>query len=111
MKQFNGPRPKEEITKNLRKYGFWLDSTQYDRGSDYLDYVSGEILGQWIMMLMVCPWNGCFIAVDHNKAILGTERSNLDGTPWYDAVLEAIYLPIPEKNTDGEKAEAPEEAV
>lgn len=95
MKQFGGPRPQEEITENLKKYHFFLDRTQYDRGSDYLDYYAGEIEGQPIMLLMICPWNGCFIACDFHKNLLGSERSALDGTPWYDAVLEAIYQPLP----------------
>lgn len=111
MKQFNGPRPRNEITKNLKKYGFFLDTTRYDGGSDYLDYNLGHILGQPVMLLMVSPWNGCFIAIDFHKVILATERSDLDGTPWYDAILEAIYLPLPEKNATANKSDAPEEAV
>lgn len=110
MKQFNGPRPRAEITKNLRKHGFFLDSTLFDQGSDYLDYYAGLVKGQTIRLLMVCPWDGRFIASDFDKNILGTERSNLDGIPWYDAVLEAIYLPLPENNA-AKKSDAPEEAV
>ncbi len=94
MKMFNGPRPIKQITENMKKYGFFLDSTQYDQGSDYLDYYVGTIEGQRIMLVMVCPWDGRFIACDYDKTILGSERSNLDGIPWYDSLLEAIYEPL-----------------
>ena len=104
MKQFNGPKQKEEITENLKKYGFVLDSRQYDQGSDYLDYFHGEILGRPILLVMLCPWDGRFIVSDYDRNILGTERSNLDGTPWYDALLEAIYKPLPlDEKKEGEK--------
>lgn len=96
MKIFNGPRPIEQITENLKKYRFHLDKTHYNQGSDYLDYYAGEIEGQMIMLLMVCPWDGRFIACDFDKNLLGSERSDLDGTPWYDALLDEIYEPIPE---------------
>lgn len=96
MKIFNGPRPIEQITENMKRYGFRMDSTLYDKGSDYLDYFSGQIEGQKVLFVMICPWDGRFTVSDYNMAVIGSERSNLDGTPWYDALLEAIYEPIPE---------------
>ncbi len=102
MKQFNGPKPVAEITENLKSFGFSLDTQQYNRGSDYVDYFFGKILDQSILLIMLCPWDGRFIVSDHERNILGSESSNLDGTPWYDALLEAIYkrLPIDEKLED-----------
>jgi len=89
MKKYSGNRSRDEIKKRVLAAGGTWDQSAYDRGSDFtrITYKGREIL------LGVF---GRFIIKEGKKYITESSK-DMDGTPWYDELLELLY--IPEKTT------------
>ncbi len=95
MKTFNGTRPRVDIEKNLKAYGFEENASLYDGGSDFIDFYNGTIKGELIFLVMVDPAFGRFIVSNVKGKVIASEYSeNLDDKPWYCALLDAIYKPL-----------------
>ena len=93
MKRFKGVRPLQLIEKNLKLYGFVEDDRLYKSGSDFITFMCGNLEGKLIYCLLVDPVFGRFVVSDPKAQAIASERSeSFDGEPWYDALLDCLYI-------------------
>lgn len=91
MKRFKGNKPMKEIKAAVLKHGWPWSQAKFDQGSDYVTF--GFIGADKVPREVVYnTFNGTFIVKGDGDVGLITERSTeMDGTPWYDALLLFIY--------------------
>jgi hypothetical protein len=93
-KQFSGRRPFEVIKAACLKNGWGWDQSRYDDGSDYVTF--GFQCGSKRITVIYNSFNGRFI-VKHGKKMVTEESTEMDGTRWYDELLDFIYIPTASK--------------
>lgn len=99
MQQFARHKTQDEVRDACREAGFALDTTQYDKGSDYIKIPFAHE-GQTYDVLY-CSFNGRFMGSptginDCPVAFFGSDDGDLDSQPWYAALLAFFYIPIKE---------------
>lgn len=90
MRKFSGNKPLSIIETNCRKNGWPWNSKSYDQGGDYIVF-GFEHLGRRFEILYNTV-NGTFLT-KHGRTTITEKSIHLDGTPWYDALLDFIYEP------------------
>lgn len=95
-KKFAGKRHLEDIKKTVLQNGWPWDQRKYDDGSDWLSF--GFVHQSRRYNVVYCTFNGKFmVRRADGKGKLYTEKDgHMDGTAWYDAPLDLIYLPLQE---------------
>ena len=91
MRKFSGNKPLKVIERNVKRNGWPWDQSRFDNGSDYITF-GFEHKGHRVDVVYN-TFNGKFMANPHGSKDIITEQENLDGTPWYDALLDFIYEP------------------
>lgn len=96
MKKFTGKRKLFDIkAKVLGLNGSWFQE-KFDQGSDHITFILPKFHGRVNLQVIYNTLNGRFI-VPLGDGVDATESSTeLDGTKWYDKLLELVYI------TDGE---------
>lgn len=87
MKKYTRSLTLSELRLKCAESGFVLDTTRHDQGSDYVTIYfkhSGKKLN-----VVFNTFNGTFIVKRNGEMVTGS--SALDGTPWFDAILDFIY--------------------
>lgn len=93
-KQYSGVRPLHRIEMECYKNGWDFDRSRYDAGSDYVTFEFRH--GKKKVVVVYSSFNGKFI-VKQGKKMITESSTDMDGTPWYDALLDFIYLPLAAK--------------
>jgi len=94
MKKFSRHRTLDELKSLCAERGLKLNTDRYDHaGSDYV-LVSGLFAGEAAEVLC-STFNGRFFGAlaDGRKF---TEDDAHDGQPWFDAILDLVYVFAPE---------------
>jgi len=87
MKQFSGLRPQKEYLENLKKIGYVINKTLYNKGSDYIDAIGSKY------NILVNSFNGRFMVLDGNEVVATESSETLEGVDWYDQLLDCLYIP------------------
>jgi hypothetical protein len=102
-KTYGGTKPFKEIKAAVKKNGWPWNQKKYDAGSDWVTFgfVGPDSRRREVVF---CSFNGRFIVKGDGDIGLVTEESTeMDGTPWYDALLDFIYTPeTPRQSTEKE---------
>ena len=88
-KKFKGNRPLDEIKKAVLAKGWPWDQAKYDDGGDYLTF--GFVHEREHVLVVYNTFNGTFIGRPNNGEMFTERDTHMDGTPWYDALLDFIY--------------------
>ena len=91
MEQFAGCKNHEEIKAACYEAGFVIDTEKYDHGSDWVT-ISGVFDGE-VHRFIYSSFNGRFIGQLEDGTTYSERSSDLDGTGWYDAILDFLYIP------------------
>jgi len=92
MAQFARNKTQEEIREACREAGFPLDTSGYDRGSDYVKITFSHD-GKTFDVLY-SSFNGRFIGSSPGSdAVFSESNTELDPVPWYQALLNFLYVP------------------
>jgi len=97
MKTFTGTKPLKKIKAAVKKNHWPWDQKKFDAGSDWLTFgfIGSDSKCREVVF---CSFNGKFIVKgDDGKSLLTESSSEMDGTPWYDELLDFIYTSEPEK--------------
>lgn len=96
MKKFSGNRSRAAVRAAVLAKGWRWDDERYEAGSDWTTF-GFEHDGRTFDVVW-CSFNGRFIVDDGGKCV-SESSTNMDGVPWYDALLDFIYLPAKEPVT------------
>jgi hypothetical protein len=96
MQRFKSVKTPQEIAAEIKKRGWPIDITDYDKGGDTITFgtpivKAGKKVDFGHTVLNV--FNGEFqtFSGDADHKVIATNRSEIDGTPWYDDLLRIIY--------------------
>lgn len=89
-KTFDRNRPREEIKAACEERGWEWDQSRFDAGSDYITF--GFQSGRKKVRVIYSSFNGKFI-VKQGRDFITEASTGMDGTKWYDDLLDFIYLP------------------
>jgi hypothetical protein len=101
-KKFASNRPLGAIRSGVLRKGegaYWNDE-KFKAGGDYVSFgypLVGAKAKPYGLDVAYNTFNGTFIVRGEDakgKEVFWTERSKLDGTKWYDDLLELIYVPL-----------------
>lgn len=91
-KMYGGKRPLKEIRSAVKAKRWSWDDAAYEAGSDWVTFEFRH-QGQRLDVIY-SGFNGRFMTRSGDQNELITEESvHMDGTPWYDALLDFVYLP------------------
>ena len=93
MKKFEGNRPLADIEFHCKRKKWNYDQTKYNEGSDWVSFDFHH--AGHIYPVLLNGFNGRFM-VKLGDEIITESSKNMDGTPWYDALLDFVYLPLNE---------------
>ncbi|MFL7904707.1 hypothetical protein ACJ41P_26505 [Azospirillum argentinense] len=92
MKKFAIHRPLRELKPLCEARGIQLDTTRHDR--DFSDFVTlSGVFGNQNVQLLYSVFNGTFFGETASGERF-SETSSLDGEPWFDALLDLLYVPM-----------------
>ena len=94
MRKFARPKTHDEFMTACAKAGHSVDTSRYDSGGDWV-IVEGNFARR-SLFLIVSAYNGNFI-VDVEGKFISETSSHLDGTDWYDAILDLVYVAADEQ--------------
>ena len=89
MRKFARSKTHDEFLAACDAAGHSVDTSGYDYGDDWVR-VYGNFASLSLMVL-VATCTGKFIA-DVDDEIISETTKNLDGTDWYDAILDLVYV-------------------
>lgn len=90
MRKFARHRRLNELKQLCAERGFMLDTTKHDR--DHSDFVTlGGVIGNRHVMFLYSVFNGTFFG-ETADGVRFSETSPLDGEPWFDALLDLLYV-------------------
>lgn len=93
---FDRHRTVEELRRLSIANGWLLETAAYDKeGSDYVTLQWRWLIADrmYAIPVTINTFNGRFIAMLNGE--MYTEESNIDGTLWFDHLLDAIYVMSP----------------
>ncbi len=92
MKKFARHCTLHEIKERCAAQGIEVDTTKHDR--DFSDFISlrGIFAGMPVAMVY-SVFNGTFIG-ENCAGEKFTERSPLDGEPWFAAILDLLFVEV-----------------
>jgi len=96
MKQFKGIRKYADIVATVKKLGYPLDVSDFDKGGDTITFGT-PIVGEGKVdfghtVLNVATGCFCVYSGKEGNGLVATERSEgLEGKPWYDEILSTVY--------------------
>ena len=96
MKTFARHRTSQEIIAACKEANFTCDTTALDSGSDFIRF-KGQFGGELVRVAYnVC--NGRFYGALIDEAAdadvtFSSSDDKYDGQPWYDAILNFVYVP------------------
>ena len=90
MKTFAGNRPLEEVKRRAVELGYMLDTSDFDKGSDFIWL---RDMKTRMLQVKYNTFNGCFVVwAPVSERPIATEASvDKEGTPWYDELLTVFY--------------------
>lgn len=96
MKTFARHRTLDEITALCEERGFPIDTHAYENhASDWVRLHFAHDGQGW--EILYCPFNGRFLGRHGPANAIFTESSaKLDSEPWYQALLDFLYISKPE---------------
>ena len=89
MRKFTRPKTHYEFLAACDAAGHSVDTSGYDYGDDHVR-VYGNFAGR-SLKLSVATCTGKFIA-NVDGEIISETSNHLDGTDWYDAILDLVYV-------------------
>lgn len=90
-RKFAGNKPLAEIKAAVKANGGHWDQSRFDNGSDYVTFSMKPAQP----LIVYNTFNGTFITKDDDEAMV-TGESPYDGVPWFDAILDFLYVPVKE---------------
>lgn len=90
MKMFEGHLTHKEVVKACTDAGFFVDTQKYDGGGDWIT-IDGAFAGQNLSFIY-SSWNGKFIGRTPTGGTFSESDEKLEGTDWYDAILDFLYV-------------------
>lgn len=91
MKKFAGHKTVDQIREQCLAQGVTLDTRLYDSGSsDYIKLTSTD--GKTSAEVLYSSFNGRFFGQFTPGREFNSDDASLDGTPWFDALLEFFYI-------------------
>lgn len=93
MKTFKGIRPMDEIKRRVAEMHGEVDTTEHDAmRSDYVRISAkfGCLEGRNAQVLF-SHFNGVFFGKLDDGTAFSNRSDELDGQPWYDAILDTLY--------------------
>lgn len=103
MKKFGGNRSLAVIKKAVKQNGWKWDQQSYDQGGDWVNFQFQD------RHVTYNTFNGRFM-VQHKVAGENTGKTitetstDMEGTQWYDDLLDFIYLPAMAKKKEPKNA-------
>lgn len=95
MQKFASYKTVDQIQQACREAGFPFNRAAYDRGSDFVRF--GFAHGEQRFTVAYSSFNGKFIGICADSDAVFTESSTeLDDAPWYQALLNFVYVPMQE---------------
>lgn len=92
-RKFKGHRGVDELQRMCEERGWGFDRSRYDAGSDYVRLEFR--VGRKSMDILYSGFNGRFYVQDKGDTV--TEESvEMEGTAWYDSLLDFLYEPLEE---------------
>ncbi len=95
MKMFKGHLNHKQILAACAKAGFDVDTSRYDDGGDWI-----TIFGKFAdtdIRIIYSSWNGKFIGKSPEGAVFSEASERLEGTDWYDAIMDFLYIAADEQ--------------
>jgi len=92
MKKYAGAKTHEQIKAACYEAGFDIDTEKYDHGSDWVT-ITGTFDGH-ARTFIYSSFNGRFICQISEDETYSERSTDLDGTGWYDAILDFLYIPV-----------------
>tara|TARA_R110000796_G_scaffold11478_2_gene38171 strand:- start:75002 stop:75346 length:345 start_codon:yes stop_codon:yes gene_type:complete len=95
MKMFKGHLNHKQILAACAKAGFDVDTSGYDDGGDWI-----TIFGKFAdtdIRIIYSSWNGKFIGKSPEGAVFSEASERLEGTDWYDAIMDFLYIAADEQ--------------
>lgn len=90
MKTFSGVKSVEQIKAQCAEHDLSIDTSKFDAGNDYVkfDFIHADTS----MEVMFNGFNGRFFGTTDGGQKFTSNDANLDGTPWFDALLDFVYV-------------------
>ncbi|WP_157831916.1 hypothetical protein [Thalassospira marina] len=95
MKKFKGYLNHTQVLAACTKAGFEVDTSRYDDGGDWIT-IFGRFADEH-MFITYSSWNGKFIGKSPDGSFFNESSEELEGTDWYDAILDFLYIPEEDK--------------
>jgi hypothetical protein len=95
MKKFKGYLNHQQILTACIKAGFDVDTSRYDNGGDWIT-IFGQFAGQ-SLQIIYASFNGRFMGKSPEGDVFSDESQELEGTDWYDAILDFCYIALDEQ--------------
>jgi hypothetical protein len=93
-KKFKGNKPISDIRAACEAHGWEYEQDGWDKGGDWINFTFKHDQGAFSTNVLFNGFNGTFIIKGENGEMITERSTNLDGVPWYDALLEFIYEPL-----------------
>lgn len=95
--QFARHRTSTEVVELARQKGYRFSTEKYNLGSDYITVELPGPSGELVAVLYSVV-NGRFFHVARGAGIsFGSDKTEHDGEPWFNAMLDFFYVPKDEK--------------
>jgi len=95
MKKFKGYLNHQQILEACIKAGFDVDTSRYDNDGDWIT-ISGQFADNPVQIIYA-SFNGRFIGKSPEGDVFSDENEELEGTDWYDAILDFLYIALDEQ--------------
>ena len=92
MKKYARNKTHAEILEAAKAAGLVVSTDNHDAGSDWIT-IYGTFDGEDLEFIL-STWNGQFIGKMEDGTMFSERSDSLDGTGWYDAILDFIYVPV-----------------
>lgn len=93
MKQFAGIKTVDQLKAECKKRGWEIDTKQHDGGSDHIKF---QFEHQGVKTtVFYSAFNGRFFGTTADECAFTSDDAKLDGTPWFDALLDFVYIAEP----------------
>jgi hypothetical protein len=93
MKKFKGSKPVDQIKREAKEQGWKVDMRDFNKGGDWFWL---RDMNNRATQVCVNSCNGHFeIYKPSSERPIATHLSQeLDGTDWYDEILNLLYIPV-----------------
>ena len=92
MKKFKSYLNHRQILEACVKAGFDVDTSRYDNGGDWIT-ISGRFADEHLQIIY-SSFNGKFMGKSPKGEIFSDASAELEGTDWYDAILDFLYIAL-----------------